>query len=100
MMNGFPLRKTAEICEISKNTAFNWRHKILDSLQNMQSAILLEGIVEADETFSLFHTKATISIARHSKCDRAKNYTGITDLSNIYYITNSLDLSRYKFKII
>ena len=51
MMNGFSIRKTAEICKISKNTAFNWRHKILDALQNMQNGVLLNGIVEADETF-------------------------------------------------
>ena len=28
MMQGLSIRKTAEICEIHRNTAFNWRHKI------------------------------------------------------------------------
>lgn len=51
MMNGFPLRKTASICEIHKNTAFIWRHKVLDALQNMHKSVVLDGIVEADETF-------------------------------------------------
>ncbi len=51
MMNGFTVRRSAEVCEISKDTAFIWRHKILDALQNMQSEVTLDGIVEADEAF-------------------------------------------------
>lgn len=45
------IRKTAEICEIHRNTAFNWRHKILDALQDIEDNVVLDGIVEADETF-------------------------------------------------
>ena len=51
MMNGMSLRKAADICDIHKNTAFIWRHKILDALQSMHESILLDGIIEADETF-------------------------------------------------
>lgn len=51
MMQGLSIRKTAEICKINKNTAFYWRHKILDALQNMANSVELNGIVEADETF-------------------------------------------------
>ena len=51
MMNGFTVRKSAEICRINKDTAFIWRHKILDALQNMQANVTLEGIVEANEAF-------------------------------------------------
>ena len=51
MMNGLSIRKSAEICGIHKNTAFIWRHKILDALQNMHKSVALEGIIEADETF-------------------------------------------------
>lgn len=51
MMNGLSIRKTAEICGIHRNTAFTWRHKILDALQNMADNVVLDGIVEADETF-------------------------------------------------
>ncbi len=51
MINGFSLSKSAEYCDIHINTAFAWRHKILDALQNMASDVVLEGIVEADETF-------------------------------------------------
>ena len=51
MLNGFSVRKAAEECGIHRNTAFAWRHKILDVLQNMADEVTLDGIVEADETF-------------------------------------------------
>ncbi|BDC95008.1 IS1595 family transposase [Treponema saccharophilum] len=51
MMNGFTVRRSAEICGINKDTAFIWRHKVLDALQNMQNSVELNGVVEADETF-------------------------------------------------
>lgn len=51
MMLGLSVRKTAQICNIHKNTAFRWRHKILDSLQGMADSVTLKGIIEADEKF-------------------------------------------------
>lgn len=51
MMNGLSIRKTAVACGIHRNTAFLWRHKILDALQNMADDVPLDGIIEADETF-------------------------------------------------
>ncbi len=51
MMDGFSIRKTAKICKIHRNTAFAWRHKILDALQEMQDDVMLSGIVEADEKY-------------------------------------------------
>ena len=51
MMNGLSIRKTAVACGIHRNTAFLWRHKILDALQNMADDVTLNGIIETDETF-------------------------------------------------
>ena len=51
MMNGLSICKTAAVCGIHRNTAFIWRHKILDALQNMADEVKLDGIIEADETF-------------------------------------------------
>ena len=51
MMNGFTVRQSADECGIHKNTAFRWRHKILDALTNMMNEVELDGIVEADETY-------------------------------------------------
>ena len=64
MMQGLSLRRTAEECHISKNTAFYWRHKILDALQNMADSVTLNGIVEADETFFTVSYKGN---HKHSK---------------------------------
>lgn len=51
MMNGWTVRRSADECGIHKNTAFRWRHKILDALTNMMNEVKLDGIVEADETY-------------------------------------------------
>ena len=67
MMNKRTLRRTAELCGISLNTAFVWRHKILGALKNMADEVILDGIVEADETFlgisySGNHTKSHLFV--------------------------------------
>lgn len=51
MMSGMSIRTTAEVCGIHRNTAFYWRHKILDVLRNVANDVKLDGIVEADEAF-------------------------------------------------
>ena len=51
MIEKLSIRKCAEICGISTHTAFDWRHKILDALQNMQSDVKADGVAECDETF-------------------------------------------------
>lgn len=52
MIEKYPLRKCAKICGINIATAFAWRHKILDALQKMMENVELDGIVQADETFT------------------------------------------------
>ena len=70
-LDKLPLRRCAEVCGISLETAFRWRHKILDALQNMQSEVTLKGIVESDETFFDLSFKGTkkenFSISRESR---------------------------------
>lgn len=51
LMNGDSLRKSAGICKIDLTTAFYWRHKILDALENMAGSVTLSGISEADEKY-------------------------------------------------
>lgn len=51
MFDGFlSVRKIADRVGIHYNTAFNWRHKILHALRQVQPATL-GGVVEVDETF-------------------------------------------------
>ena len=45
------LAKCASACKISVQTAFTWRHKILNALQKDQTNRVLGGIIEADETY-------------------------------------------------
>lgn len=52
MLDGLSIRKSAEVCKISLQTSFVWRHKILDVLtQKMEKETSLKGVIEADETF-------------------------------------------------
>lgn len=51
------MRKCAAVCGINLTTAFEWRHKILGALQNMMNEIELDGIVQADETYSTISYK-------------------------------------------
>lgn len=51
MLNGWNVRKCADECHIHRNTAFRWRHKILDALTNIMKNVTLDGIVEADEKY-------------------------------------------------
>ncbi|MDO4997871.1 MAG: IS1595 family transposase [Neisseria sp.] len=51
-LEAHPLRRCAKECRISLQTAFYWRHKILFALQHkMQNEMLLNNIVQADETY-------------------------------------------------
>lgn len=51
MLQGLSLHKCAQTCQISVQTAFLWRHKILSVLQRDQNDRMLGGIVELDEAF-------------------------------------------------
>ena len=57
------LRKSAERVGISFQTAFNWRHKILSSLSEVESDNFA-GIVEADEFYLQFSEKGERNLRR------------------------------------
>lgn len=61
------LEKSAAACNISKSTAFTWRHKILGALKELADKTFLTGIVEADETF--------FNISYKGNHYRSKNFT-------------------------
>ena len=52
MRKGLSLEKIRKKLNINKKTAFDWRHKIIDSLANIEEGNF-EGIKESDETFFL-----------------------------------------------
>lgn len=55
MLQGYALRRITREIDICLKTAFDWRHKILNSLSAKSEN--LNGVVEADETFFLFSEK-------------------------------------------
>lgn len=67
MMTNLSIRKCAEICGINRNTAFLWRHKILDALQNMAEKVVLGGVVEGDETFFPLSYKGSHTLPEERK---------------------------------
>lgn len=52
MLSGLSLRKIAEELGICLKTAFDWRHKILNAINN-GFPHKIDGLIEADETFFL-----------------------------------------------
>jgi transposase-like protein len=67
MMEGYSVRKAALVCNINRNTAWVWRHKILDALtqyQNNQGR--MKGIVEADDTFFSLSYKRSKPMGREA----------------------------------
>lgn len=84
LIEGYSLRKTAKMVGISLDTAFMWRHKILDAIK-LNGRDYLSGIIEADETFFLEsfkgnHKKSkTFTMPRPPRKRGGKsNYRGIS----------------------
>lgn len=50
LIEGYSVRRSAQLCGISKNTSFRWRHRFLTRPAQTKPN-QLQGIVEADETF-------------------------------------------------
>jgi len=74
MMEGYSVRKTAEVCKIHRNTAWAWRHKILDALSQYQnSQPQMKGVVEADDTFFPLSFKGSTPVGRkpHQRGEKA-----------------------------
>ena len=64
MINGFSLRKSARECDINLQTAFNWRHKILQAL-DAREEMPLSGIIESDETYFPDNFKGNCNAGNH-----------------------------------
>lgn len=78
-INKLSLKACAEECNISILTAFRWRHRILDSLRNMQDRVKLNGIIESDETYTAISYKGNRNIPR--KAHKRGEPAGLRGLS-------------------
>lgn len=76
MLEGLTIEASAAKCNISKNTSFAWRHKILDALQNMAEEVRLSGVVEADETFVALSYKGNHKQSKSFQMPRSAHKRG------------------------
>ncbi len=89
-LHGFSVRKTAEICNINKNTAFLWRHKVCDSLVGIMDNVSMGGIVEADETYFRLSYKGNRKVFKNGEAGRSKRKRG----TSIFHKGRKRGLSR------
>jgi transposase-like protein len=63
LLDSLPVRKAADRVGVHRNTAFRWRHRFLHWVKLDRPAVL-NGIVEADETFLLESQKGSRTLDR------------------------------------
>jgi transposase-like protein len=63
MFAGHSIKKCAKLTGISIQTSFNWRHKVLSSLQSL-SPERFEGITESDDIFFNYSEKGNKNLER------------------------------------
>src|SRR5690606_31785799 len=72
LLSGFSLRKNAIECEISLNTSFIWRHKLLRCFDDV-SAEEYKGILEIDELFFPVSQKGSRKITKPKGTRRSRS---------------------------
>lgn len=70
MLAGDSLQGSAAKCEISIPTAFVWRHKILNALNNSSFSNSFNGILEMDELYMRISYKGNHTKSKHFKMPR------------------------------
>jgi transposase-like protein len=63
MFDGHSIAKCAELTGVSIQTSFDWRHKVLSSLQSLSPA-KFEGISESDDIFFNYSEKGSKTLSR------------------------------------
>ncbi|GIM28564.1 transposase [Clostridium polyendosporum] len=81
MINGYSIRKCAEIVGINIATSFFWRHKLLDAIRLFIGIGSVKGIVEADEIFLTESFKGNHKNSKNFKLPRNAHKRG-EDLKN------------------
>jgi len=66
LLDSLPVRKAADRVGVHRNTAFRWRHRFLH-WSKLDRPALLNGIVEADETFLLESQKGSRTLDRPAR---------------------------------
>jgi transposase-like protein len=83
MLSGHSLRKCAKLTEISLQTSFDWRHKILTALGKFNMEANFSGIVESDDFYLPYSEKGNAYLERkprkRGKSKNLKKKQGIND---------------------
>ena len=82
LLTGASLEVCAFQCGISVRTAFIWRHKILNTLQNDQDNRVMAGIIEADEKYIPVSYKGNHKKSKHFVMPREPYRRGTDNRSN------------------
>ncbi len=67
MMNGFSLRKISSLIDITTQTAFSWRHKVMETLATYDQSYKLSEEIQIDETYFLLNMKGSRELPRPAK---------------------------------
>ena len=59
MLNGYSIRKCAEIVEINIATSFFLRHKLFNCISEFLGVCSVDGIIEANEVFFAYSYQGT-----------------------------------------
>mgnify|MGYP000564573694 CR=1 FL=1 len=79
LLSGYSIRKSAKETEISIQTSFDWRHKLLTSFSSV-SVEEFQGIVESDDLFFAYSEKGNRHLDRKPKKRGEKaSKVGISD---------------------
>ncbi len=63
LIDGYSVRKSAELCHVNKNTTFRWRHRFLQNMTFIK-ATKLKGIVEIEDIYFFESQKGSKQISR------------------------------------
>ena len=67
MLQGYSLRKCATLTDISLQTSFDWRHKVLTAIGRFNEGVIFSGIVESDEIFIPQSEKGNKNLTRPAR---------------------------------
>lgn len=79
-LHDYTLKNAATLVNVSKTTAFSWRHKLYKAIAEVKKSIKLSGIIQIDGTFVPINLKGTKpkNMPRLSKKRSSSAYRGIS----------------------
>lgn len=95
LKDGFSVRRSAEECDIHRNTAFRWRHRFLENSKTIK-APNLQGIVEVSETSFLRSEKGNKRLDRAARKRGSKAVTK-DNKSDFVYVLVGRDRNKNTF---